>query len=236
MHRNAITIGLLALGAASQLSALTLTFTDRGTWASQVTSLTNFDGGTQAVGTSSGFYTSAGLALTDLQIVGYNVNGGTSYDLQRANANGVQPWYNWNSGAIIRSGDKIASNTVFARITFTNPVSAFGFNFGAGGTGGAASVTVSAGGLAPVNVSTTPQPAFAFWGVASNSQTFTFADVYINDTGRYLVLDDIAHASYSAAAAPEDVAEPGTLLQIALGGILLAMARRKFSFISGQAA
>jgi hypothetical protein len=236
MNRSLLLIGVLALAGASRASAATLTFDSRGNWTALVTSLINFDGGTQTVGQVTNFNTSAGLVLTDLQIVGYNVvTAGTSYDLQRANASGAQPWYQWNSGTIFRTGDKTASNTVFARITFPNPVSAFGFNFGSGG-GANASVTIAASGLAPINVSTLANPNFAFWGVLSDTQTFTFADIYINDTGRYLVLDDIAQGAYSTTAPPEEVAEPGTILQLLMGGLLLAFARRRFGTREGHAA
>jgi hypothetical protein len=238
MNRNLLNIGMLALAAASQASALTLTFDDRGNWTSQVTSLVNFDGGPQTVGTASPFNTFAGLAATDLQIIGFNITSGTSYDLTRANANGTQPWFQWDSGTILRTGDKTAGNTVFARLVFPNPVSAFGFNFGSSG-GGNSSVTIAASGLDPLNVTTLAGNNFAFWGVASDTQTFTTVDIFINDSNRYLVLDDIAQGTYNVAPpppGPEDVAEPGTILQLAMGGMLLALARRRFGSNEGHAA
>ncbi|MFN0106405.1 MAG: hypothetical protein ACKV2U_30480 [Bryobacteraceae bacterium] len=232
MKSSILTFAMLALAAAGPATALTLTFNDRGNWTSQVTGMTNFDSGTQAVNTVTTFNTSAGLTLTDLQIVGNTVNPvtGTAYDLQRVNT-GASPtfYYQWNSGSVLRTGDKTATNTVFARISFTNAVSAFGFSFGAGGASGApGGVTIAAGGLAPVTVSSLQQPNLAFWGVASDSQAFTFADIYINDTNRYLVLDDIAQGGYLAPPPPTETAEPGTLLQLAMGLGLLAMVRRKF--------
>ena len=239
MNRNILTAGLFALAAASQVSALTLTFSDRGTWTSLVTSLTNFDGGALAVGTST-TVANGGLFSTNLQINGYGIDITSPLSLIRANAGPASTYYNWGTGTIIRTQDKPAGNTVFARISFTSPVSAFGFNYGAGGCqtffngctpGAAASVTIAPGGLAPINITTVASSPLHFWGVVSDSQTFTFADIVINDTNRYIVLDDIAQGSFSA---PAETAEPGTLLQLAMGAILLALARRKFGAAHGQ--
>lgn len=233
MKRSILLCELLALAAGVPAAAATLTYSDRGTWASQVTGMTNFDSGTQTAGTVTTFNNAAGLAIADLQIVGYNVTTGTSYDLARVNANASQTWYQWGSGAILRTGDKTASNTVYARINFPTAVSAFGFNFGAGGSGGApGSVTIQADGMSAVTVNTLQQPTFAFWGVTSDTRTFSFANVFINDTNRYLILDDIAKGSFAGEPPPPpppptEVMEPGTLMQLLMGTGLLAFSRRK---------
>ena len=100
MNRNILNAGLLALAAASQVSALTLTFSDRGTWTSQVTSLSNFDGGTQAAGTSLSI-ANGGLFSTNLQINGYGIDINSPLNLIRANAGPSTPYYNWGTGTII---------------------------------------------------------------------------------------------------------------------------------------
>jgi len=233
MKRSILTIGLLSLAAIGQMQAITLTYDDRAEWLAQVSNLSNFDGGTQTAGGFTNFNTSAGLITTDLQIVGFNVTTGTGYDLTRVNANGSQTWYQWGSGTILRSADKTASNTVYARITFPEAVSAFGFDFGAGGSSGVpGSVTIAPDGMTSITLNSLQQPAFAFFGVASDTQTFTFADIYINDTGRYLVLDNIAQGEYQTT--PEtpmsETAEPATLVQLAMGGGLLALSRGRFRF------
>ena len=244
MNRAFLTAGLLAVAAASQVSALTLTFTDRGTWTSQITGLTNFDGGTQAAGTSLSI-ANGGLFSTNLQINGYGINLSSPLNLIRANAGPSSTYYNWGTGTIITTQDKTAGNTVFARISFASPVSAFGFNYGAGGCptyfagctpGSAASVTISPGGLASQNITTVANSPLNFWGVVSDSQTFTFADIFINTDTRYLVLDDIAQGSFNAPPPPSETAEPGTLLQIGLAAVLFAFARRKFSSAQSQTA
>jgi hypothetical protein len=243
MKRSIAPVFLLVLAAAAPVSATTLDFSDRTAWAAMVTNLSNFDGGVQAVGTSSTII-NGGLFSTNLQINGYGIDLFTPMDLIRANAGPSQSYYNWNSGTIIRTQDKTPTNTVFARISFPTPVTAFGFNYGVGGCqtyfvgclpGAAASVTIAPDGLAPININTVQGNTLAFWGVVSDSQTFSFADIYINDPNRYIVMDDIAQGSYSPnQAPPSEVAEPGTILQIAMGAGLLALARRRFQLTSQQ--
>ena len=242
MKRSLLSLTILVLAAAAPASATTLDFSDRTAWAAMVTNLSNFDGGTQAAGTSTTM-PNGGLFSTNLQINGFGADIFTPLDLIRANANASTSYYNWNSGTIIRTQDKTPTNTVFARISFTTPVSAFGFNYGVGGCqtyfpgclpGAAASITISPGGLPTVNINTVQGNTLAFWGVVSDSQTFTFADIYINDPNRYIVIDDIAQGSYETAPPPSEVAEPGTILQLAMGAGLLALARRRFQFQHNQ--
>ena len=246
MNRKLLFFGVLGLAMASPASALTIPFDNRGNWESQVTSLVNFDGGSQTVGTSSSVV-NGGVFSTNLQINGYGVDINSPMNLIRANAGPGETYYNWGSGTIIRTQDKTPINTVFARISFSTPVSAFGFNFGVGGCqtyfngcfpGAAASVTIVPSGLSAVPIDTVEGTNFAFWGVVSDTQTFTFADIYINDVNRYIVLDNIAQGNFNAAPpppGPEEVAEPGTILQIAMGGLLLAFARRRFISSDGHA-
>lgn len=240
MQRILISLGALALIAATPAAAGTLTYSDRIQWNTLVSGLSNFDSGTQTIGTSNNFGV-GGLVFTNLQVQGVNIVSidplNTIYSLTRANAGPAQSYYNWNSGAILHTADKTPTNLVFARLTFPTAVSAFGFNYGVGGCqtyfngctpGAAASITISPGGMAPVNINTSQGNTMAFWGVVSDTQTFTFADIYINDPNRYIVLDDIAQGSYSVAPPPAETAEPGTLLQIAMGAGMLALARRRF--------
>ncbi len=248
MNRTLLTAGLLALAAASQSSAGTLTYTDRGAWTSQVTSLINFDscGVPPNPSCPNGSFGLGGVYFTNMQVNGYSVltaNQNTMIEIFRTTASA--PYFEWGAGGtgagtILYTNPKVTApstnpNTIYARISFTSPVSAFGFNFGAGGGSGApGSVTIAPNGLAPINVTTTQGPAFTFWGVTSNTQTFTFADIYINDANRFLVLDDIAQGSFSAAPPPVETAEPGTLLQLAMGAVLLAIARRRFGSAQTQ--
>jgi hypothetical protein len=240
MTRILFTAGLL-LWAGGTLHAATLTFSDRSDWQNVVSGLSNFNGGNLAVGSALGNYTSAGLTTTELQIVGIVENTfGTYYELTQANPNSSQPWYEWNSGTIIRSADKAtAQAVVYLRIVFAAPVSAFGFNFGVGGYSGIpGNVTVAAQGMNSVNLTTLQQPNWSFYGLASDTQTFSQVDIFINDWNRYVVLDDIATANYSPAPPPppppptNDVPEPGTALQLLIGSGLILFARRRLGSAS----
>jgi hypothetical protein len=242
MKRSILSLIFLVLAAAAPASATTLTFNDRASWVALVTSLSNFDGGTQAAGTSTSII-NGGLFATNLQINGFGADLFTPQNLIRANANASTNYYNWNSGTIIRTQDNTVSNTFVARITFPTPVTAFGFNYGVGGCqtyfvgctpGAIGNVTISPAGLSPVNVTTVQGNTLAFWGVVSDSQTFSFADITVSNPNRYIVIDDIAQGDYSAAQAPSEVAEPGTILQIAMGVGLLAIARRRLHFQQNQ--
>jgi hypothetical protein len=227
MNRIGILAGVIFLIGGSTANAVTLSYTDRATWEAQVSSLFTFDSGTQAVGTATGFYTSAGLAIPELQIVGYN---NASYDLTRVNASASQTWYQWGSGAMLRTADKTASNTVFIRINFPTPVNAFGFNYGVGGSGGApGNVTIAPQGLVSVDTVSSQQPAWKFYGVVSDTLTFSYVDIYANDTNRYLLLDDISKAVYSPQQVPTtETLEAGTWLQVMIGGLLLYTGRRRW--------
>jgi hypothetical protein len=245
MNRSTILIGLLALAVAGPVAATTATFSNRADWLAQVSGVSNFDSGSQTVGTAATIG-NGGLFDVNLQINGYGVDINDPLALMRANAGVGQNYYNWGTGAIIRTVDKTASNSVFARISFAAPVSAFGFEYGLGGCpayfngcypGAAGTLTFRLGGDAPFNVSTVQQSStvpgsLAFWGILSDTQTFSYIDVFVNDTNRYLVLDNIAQGSVAAPPPPpptSETAEPGTLLQLALGGGMLLLARRRFS-------
>ncbi len=233
MRRSTFALGLLTLAAAANLSAGTLVFTDRANWAAQVNILSNFSGTTITPGSYLSYSTPAGLVLTDLQmsLIGTSVNGGTTYSLEQVNASAAQPWFDWGSGTILRSGDKTANNTVKIQVNFTTPVNAFGLNFGGSGTD-PSHITIAPVGYTSVDVTTLGRPNWNFFGLASNTQTFSTVDIYINDTNKYLVLDDIARADFVETPPPPppvETAEPGTLLQLMMGSGLLAFARRRFS-------
>ncbi len=234
MKRRLLAAGLL-LWAGGILHGATLTFSDRSNWENVVVGLSNFNGGDLAVGTALGHYTSAGLTTTELQIIGIiDSSFGTYYEATQANPNSSQTWYEWNSGTIVRSADKTSStSTVYLRVIFAAPVSAFGFNYGVGGYGGApGSVTVAPQGMDAVNLTSLQQPTWAFFGVTSDTQTFSQVDIFINDLNRYVVIDDIATASFAAPPPPppgNEIPEPGTALQLLIGSGLIVFARRRLA-------
>src|SRR5260221_12414107 len=146
-----IALGLVLVPGAH---AATVTYSERGSWTAATTSLVNFDSGTQAAGTITYFSNATGLVTTSLQITGYNsAAGGGGYELSRVNADASQTWYDWGTGAIIRSADKTSTNTVYVRIAFNAPVTSFGFNYGGGGAP-PASLTIAPQGLATITTTT----------------------------------------------------------------------------------
>lgn len=239
-----IRIGIITLGFTMALSAATVTYTNRSAWLSNVTLLSNYDGGAASgspginsgvPGTVDTFTGASGLILTDLQIQGfYGSNTEISRVTPDSNAS-VGPWYQFGSGSFLRTQDKIGSNLTFARITFITPVNSYGFNFGAGGShnggatyGGPGSITIAPQGLTSTTVTTNGMPNWDFFGVTSDSQTFSYVDIIINDTNRWVALDDIARGDFSAPAPPPtETLEPGTFLQLGLGGMLMMLARRR---------
>lgn len=93
MQRILISLGALALIAATPAAAGTLTYSDRIQWNTLVSGLSNFDSGTQTIGTSNNFGV-GGLVFTNLQVQGVNIVSidplNTIYSLTRANAGPAQ--------------------------------------------------------------------------------------------------------------------------------------------------
>ena len=80
------------------------------------------------------------------------------------------------------------------------------------------------------NVVAQARPNFQFFGVASDTLTFTTVQIFLNTTDRYLVIDDISRGDYFSTPPPPppvETVEPGTLLQLALGSGLMAIARQR---------
>lgn len=240
-----IRTGLIALSLATAVSAATTTYTDRSTWLSNVTLLSNYSGGA-AVGPGGGIgagttgvtdiiTSPGGLILTDLQIEGFY---GANTEIGRVTPGPSTPWYQFGSGQFLRSQDKIGSNLTYLRVNFTGPVNSYGFNYAAGGShnggltyGGPGSMTIAPQGLSSSTVTTTGIPTWNFYGVTSDTQTFSYVDIVINDTGRWVAIDDIARGNFSAPEPPpSETLEPGTLLQMGLGGVLLLLARRRYGW------
>ena len=123
----------------------------------------------------------------------------------------------------------MSSNPVSIRLNFATPVSAFGFSYGAGG-GTDAALSIVTPGMTTSNVVAQARPNFQFIGVASDTLTFTTVQIFLNTTDRYLVIDDISRGDYFSTPPPPppvETVEPGTLLQLALGSGLMAIARQR---------
>lgn len=238
MKKTCIRTVLALILSTAGASGTTLTYTDRTNWEAAVNTITLYNLGIDDPGQGTVF-PAGGLIVSDLQVTGW-VN--TGQDLSRITPDSPpgQPWYQWGSGPFLRSGDKTGSNTVYIRIAFSAPVAAYGFNFGGGGGfeapstyGLPASITVTPQGIASSTVTTGYMPNWSFFGVTSTSQTFSYVDIAMNTTDRYVVIDDIAKALVNEAPPPppppSEIFEPGTLLQIGIGSALFLAGRRRFS-------
>ena len=131
-----VVMPLLAMAAAMPASATI--FTDRPTWMAGVTGLTPYDFGLPGAGTSTSYNNSSGLLQSGLglRIVGFDPTVVGGYTLAVVQANGSNPWYNWNSGAVGSSGSFTTGFAApYIRVTFTGgPVTAFGIDLGENGT------------------------------------------------------------------------------------------------------
>lgn len=210
MRINKIFGATLLLGVVPSAWAATTVYSDQATWLSNTASQFTYAGPTVAAGGFINYNTASGLIIPQLQITGRQ---DAAWVLTAVNAatNGSQPWYQWNSGTIFRSEDKTPTSSVYLTVNFAAPVSAFAFNYGAGGSSGApAIVTISPQGYSSLTTNTLQQPTFGFYGIVSDSQVFSSVNIYINDTNRYLILDNI-----STATATEPPPPPGEVPELA---------------------
>lgn len=228
--RNVFAALALAACAMSPLSAGTITYDDYALWSDSVTDLysQNFTSGQ-----NRSYGTSTGLLYPELQIVGSL--GGTAYSLDKILPTSTTQFYDWNSGTIVRSGDKTASNNLSIRVNFRaagvpTTVNAFGLDLGIGGFNGVTgALTVTPEGMSPIAMTTENKPALAFFGITSDTGTFSYVDISLNELNRYIVLDNVGYGAYQAASTPgSEVPDAAALLYVAtgLGCILFARHRR----------
>ena len=251
--RLRLAAAVCAVFAVTPLTAGTLTYTDRPSWLADSTSIINLDFSTYRAGNSGGFtvgnavtsgsqvfYNNAnGYFNNDFQVIGSN---GTANVLRQVNANGSQSFWNWNSGAILFTDTSSVSNSVSMRINFLSgglptPVSAFGLSLAlGGGTGNSGNITVTPQGLGAQTVTTLNQASgLAFFGVSSDTQTFSYFDITISDpSGRYIVLDNLSSGTSTITTAPPPPPPPpptetpdaATLITVGTGLAYLGYLRR----------
>jgi hypothetical protein len=107
-------------------------------------------------------------------------------------------------------------------------VNAFGFALGMGGNGGASgTITVTPQGMAAQTVTTFNQASgLKFFGVTSDTQTFSYADITITEPTRWIVLDNIEQGVFTAPP-PTDVPDVATLVCVGTGLACLGVLRRR---------
>jgi len=242
-----------AVFAVTPLTAGTLTYTDRPTWLSDSTAIVNLDFSTYRAGNtgpgapftvgsnvtsgSQVFYNNAtGYVTSDFQVIG---NSNASFALRQAFASGSQSFWNWGTDAIVFSNTTDSTTSVSMRINFRSgnaptPVSAFGLSLGlGGGTGASGNITITPQGLGAQTVTTFNQASgLKFFGVSSDTQTFSYFDITITDpSGRYIVLDNLSSGSSTITTPPpppppSEIPDPATLLCVGSGLAYLGYLRR----------
>ncbi len=245
-----------AVFAVTPLTAGTLTYTDRTTWLADSTSVITLDFSTYGPGNSGAFTVGSNLVAgsqvfynnlngyynSDFQITGSN---GTGPVLRQAFANSSQSYWNWATNAIVFSDTSSATNSISMRVNFRtggNPtsVSAFGLSLGLGGNGGGSgNITVTPQGLGAQTVTTFNQASgLKFFGVSSDTQTFSYFDITITDpASRYIVLDNLSSGTSTITTAPPPPPPPtetpdaATLLCVGTGLAYLGYLRRNRQLI-----
>lgn len=149
--------------------------------------------------------------------------------VQVYNASASWPWYQWNSGAILRSGVN-ATSTAGMVVTLSTPVTAFavhmGINNDSGGTwvGSQMTVTVKNGAttltLPTSTFTTSAHPDLTFLGIAATAGE-SFDTIIFSPAVNYVFLDDVMMGSYNAAT---ELPEPGTGVLVLCGAALLFLA------------
>ncbi len=241
-----------AVFAVTPLTAGTLTYSDRPSWLADSTSVITLDFSKFGSGNSGGFTVGNNLVAgnqvfynnlngyfnNDFQVIG---NNNASFVLRQAFANGSQSYWNWGTQAIVFSDSTTASNNISMRINFRSgglptPVSAFGVSLGLGGgsgPGASGNITVTPQGLGAQTVTTFNQASgLAFFGVSSDTQTFSYFDLTITDpSGRYIVVDNLSSGTSTLTTAPPpppptETPDAATLLCVGSGLAYLGYLRR----------
>jgi len=240
-----------AVFAVTPLTAGTLTYSDRPSWLTDSTSIITLDFSKFGSGNSGGFTVGNNLVAgnqvfynnlnghfnNDFQVIGSN---GTGNVLRQAFASSSQGFWNWGTQAIVFSDTSTATNSISMRINFRSgglptPVSAFGVSLGlGGGTGASGNITVTPQGLGAQTVTTLNQASgLTFFGVSSDTQTFSYFDITITDpASRYIVLDNLSSGTSTITTAPPppppptETPDPATLLCVGSGLAYLGYIRR----------
>ena len=219
--------GLPWLAAATLLSgfaqAATVTYDDRAAWTSNVTDVVNrtFDGYTSPGGYAD-FSNSGGLTVAGVNFVGKY--GTSSYFLHVVEANGSQPWYEWNSGAVLRGDSSAIDRTLI--VTLPLSTFAFGMDLATGGIN-ASDLTIRINGTTNYTVTTLNRPNLKFFGLTSTEQ-ITLVEILFPTTNIYPMLDNFATANVGGGGGtPEETPEVASLLLCATGLVWIARTGRK---------
>jgi len=158
--------------------------------------------------------------------------------VQVFNASAFQPWYQWNSGAVLRAYNDTGSGSL--RVDLATPVTAFAVLMGINnenppGTwvGSQMAITIRSGAtvltIPAPSYATNAHPALTFFGVASTTPGETFDSITFAPGVNYVFLDDVRSGAFQQAGPPPggSVPEPGTgVLALCGVGLLVAVKLR----------
>jgi hypothetical protein len=208
--------------ACAALNATPVTFADRSLWLSSVANpvTATFDG--PPPGQSRTYNSAAGLVIGDLRFVGYF--SPTAYYLEVANPSATQPWYDWGSGAILRTDYYFPTYERRIKVDLLAAgTTAFGTDLMMGGVPGSP-MTVRVNGIDTYEVETFARPGRSFFGLISETPITTVEFIHtIADS--YPMIDNFSYGTASIADPASAVPEPGTAT-LALTGIIFVIQRK----------
>jgi hypothetical protein len=219
---------LLVLFVLPACSAI-VTYTDLASW-QQVSAQSGATIDFSSLAQNPGNYSAQVLALSAFTGVTFSSPGDF---VQVVNPASYQPWYQWNSGAILRAYNDTGSGTL--KVDFATPITAFAALMGINsenppGTWVASQMTITARSgsttltLPSPTYSTTAHPGLTFFGIVSTTPGQTFDSITFAPAVNYAFLDDVRLGSFQAAVEPpptSDTPEPGTGLLALCGAALI---------------
>ncbi len=221
---------LAALGVLPASPAL-VTYADLASWqavATQSGATIDFSVLAPTAGSNSSMYSTLsyypGFLFTSTNSSDY---------VQVYNAAAYQTWYEWNSGAILRSSVNTGAGGM--SVTLAAPVTAFavsmGINNESGGTWTSSQMTITLKNgattlsLPTSTFTTSAHPTITFFGVAATAGE-SFDTILFSPAVNYVFLDDVRVGSYSSASDPaSETPEPGTGILAMCGVAFLLTAR-----------
>lgn len=205
--------------------ATLISYTDPAAFAAALSAMTTigFEGiaGTNSFANEN---TSTGLTISGVNFTGKLTTG--SYDLQVVDGGFASPYYNFGSGASLKSPSYNAVSSFVPYIHVVLPASVTGFGVDLMTISPNAVTYQATVGSTIFTVATANRPTRTFFGVTSDTP-IAFVDLALtgttNGAGTYGLIDNVQFG----ATAPEATAEAATLLLIGSGLAALGFFRKR---------
>ncbi len=225
-------VTVAALSLVSSSPAIGGIIADRITWVANTNTVTDYDFGVQAAGTTTTYNTAGGLNAAGLNFAGIAAFSGSPNFKVAAGSGSLTPWFYYGTGAVGVS-DTVVEGFALPkiRITFTGgPVTAFAMDISANL---AASILVTPQVIVGTTVTTLSQPAapnvqsFVFYGITSTTG-FSYIDITPQTANAYAIIDNISYGTAGAGGPPpSETPEVTTILSVAAGLFVLAYRRKE---------